>query len=906
MFLAREPALKRTVAVKVLAPHLAADPASRERFEREAQAVAGLSHPNVVAVYAVGELPDRTPYFVMQYVAGRSLAARLEQDGPFSVTETRRILGEVASALASAHAKGIVHRDIKPANILCDEESGRILVSDFGVAAVTLRSEGANDVRLTASGVAVGTPQYMSPEQLLAEPVNERTDVYALGLLGYELLSGASPFPATTPQELIAAHLRDTPRPISEGRADIDAETETLIARCLEKDPSSRPEASEIARRLAPGGGVLLEWPPPGTEHLLGELGRLTRWSWIGATLMLGAVLPMVLAGPGIGVLGPFFGSVLLLVMSVLGLGALAYAARLTIRLGAAAARAVRAGYGWFTILETLADRRGDTGSLITAAGEFGAVPAALRGRLRINRVLEAIVLLSAGALSPILLLAIIILGSAGRGFPTVAWAALLPMAIALLVARHLADVEHRLAKPPSGKRRGWLRGDLSRLSRVWNEGFESVRQGTDVGRGPVRHARLGWIAAFITIGLTVAAGVVLVPLLVVGLVGPSLWERVGSPFIDNAGRRPILTEAARPFAVPVDSSITPLQAGLAFAALNRDDDSLFPQLPHPLLETAPWHEALPPNLFPTARRSDYRGPNNLAILDATPHGFSAAEMAYLERVAHADVWRYFAIVARAPAADLVGRFRLPFPDSLSSVELPIPRFVATRELAYAAAARAAWFLAKGLRDSAETALREVISFGLALEDDGSSLIEGLLGSAMISTGRSTLEEFYAITGNQLGKALRARWDSAAAVVDALVAVQGVARTGTPADPRSFRRKAIATAGDSTAPRGLRMEMLLALGMSPCTNPRELVFGPDEDVRAAFARAREHLARFASDSALLDMLLTNPERARRLPFGTESPGLLGGLLIAGSDIAGGILANRRIAGCTRALVWASM
>ncbi|MGD2135898.1 MAG: serine/threonine-protein kinase, partial [Gemmatimonadales bacterium] len=231
VFLARDPALKRLVAVKVLAPALAANEAARARFEREAQAVARLSHPNIVAIHSVGQLDDGTPYFVMQHVGGKSLAARLAEEGPFSTDETRRIVGEVASALAAAHQQGIIHRDIKPANVLYDDETGRVLVSDFGIAAVRPVGEQPQQTKLTMTGMAVGTPRYMSPEQLLAEEVTEKTDVYALGLLGYELLTGVGPFQATSPQELIAAHLRDTPKPLSDAREDVDPELESAITR---------------------------------------------------------------------------------------------------------------------------------------------------------------------------------------------------------------------------------------------------------------------------------------------------------------------------------------------------------------------------------------------------------------------------------------------------------------------------------------------------------------------------------------------------------------------------------------------------------------------------------------------------------------------------------------------------
>lgn len=163
VYVARDPVLKRLVAVKVMSPELSRDPDARTRFSREAQAVAALSHPNVVAVYAVGELENGLPYIVMQYVEGRSMAERVHEDGPLDVATAKRVLGEVAQALSATHRKGIIHRDIKPANILWDDESGRALVTDFGIAAVREHPDerGREAVKITQTGMAVGTPAYM-------------------------------------------------------------------------------------------------------------------------------------------------------------------------------------------------------------------------------------------------------------------------------------------------------------------------------------------------------------------------------------------------------------------------------------------------------------------------------------------------------------------------------------------------------------------------------------------------------------------------------------------------------------------------------------------------------------------------------------------------------------------------
>ncbi|MBI1723107.1 MAG: protein kinase, partial [Gemmatimonadetes bacterium] len=169
VWLARDPALKRLVAVKVLHPELANDPTSRARFAREAEAAAAVAHPGVVSVYQVGELPrSGTAYFVMQYVEGKSLQDEIKPGEAMPEPRARRMVGEVASALAAAHARGLVHRDIKPAKVMVDAESGRVVVLDFGISAALERRATPGATRLTAEGHSIGTPMYMSPEQAAA------------------------------------------------------------------------------------------------------------------------------------------------------------------------------------------------------------------------------------------------------------------------------------------------------------------------------------------------------------------------------------------------------------------------------------------------------------------------------------------------------------------------------------------------------------------------------------------------------------------------------------------------------------------------------------------------------------------------------------------------------------------
>jgi len=609
------------------------------------------------------------------------------------------------------------------------------------------------------------------------------------------------------------------------------------------------------------------------------------------------------LAGTRFDPAGQSFGTTLLLVASVVGLGALTVAARVTLQLSMVATRAVRGGFAWLTVLETLADPHADTGNVIAGAGEFAGLTAEVRSRLRTFRVVRAVALVLGSALSLPTLVLIVVLGSAGVG-PNAAWLALLPPIAALLVAGRLRGIEKRLASPQSREtKRHGPEQDLTRLSHAWYESFESARHGQRMGRGPVGRPGVGRGIAWAVVVPTVAGGVAVTLLVTVGAIGPSLWQGVAK--VHGTHHR---AEVARPFGILKDSSITPLQAGRAFAALNPDPpDGVFPPLPRPQLGPMPWHNPLPPGSFPTAQSLHFLGPNHLTILEAATRGFSPAEMNYLERLAHADVWPFFATVARAPAVDLLGgRFKIPFPDSANSFDLPVMRFAGTKELAYAAASRAAWFLARGQRDSAETSLREVISFGFALKDGGSTSIDALVGGVIVGIGRSNLDQLYTLTGNRLGNRLRARWDSATTVAEEVAAVAAradEAGSRPPASTEALRSQVLDAAGDARNTRSIRMEMLGALGMSPCTNLRELVFGPNTDVEDVFADARKRLARFASDSALIDMLLVGPERVRFINLDWATPGLAQRMVMGASDVTGAVLANRRLPGCARLLLF---
>lgn len=256
VYLAREPELGRLVAVKVLLPGRARDETARRRFEREAKASASMTHPNVVQVHRFGRLADDTPYLVMRFVKGRTMEERLKAEGRLDANFARRVLLDVASALEAAHAHGIVHRDVRPANVLWDEESDSAVLTDFGIAALLVTS-GEDVTRLTKTGQMIGDPRYLSPEQLLDQDLTELADMYAMGVLGYELLTGEGPYDAKTNTQWIAAHLNGTPRDLQRLRPDVEAPVADLLRRCLSREPKHRPSAVQAARILRGETSVL-------------------------------------------------------------------------------------------------------------------------------------------------------------------------------------------------------------------------------------------------------------------------------------------------------------------------------------------------------------------------------------------------------------------------------------------------------------------------------------------------------------------------------------------------------------------------------------------------------------------------------------------------------------------------
>ncbi|HVT40763.1 MAG TPA: protein kinase [Gemmatimonadaceae bacterium] len=263
VFLAEETALHRKVVVKVLSPELTAG-VNVERFNREILLAAKLQHPHIVPVLTAGEMQG-LPYYTMPFVEGESLRARLARANALSITDAVGYLRDVAKALAYAHERGIVHRDIKPDNVLIT--GGSATVTDFGIAkAISASRTGAPGATLTQLGTSIGTPTYMSPEQAAGDPdTDRRTDIYSFGCMAYELLTGQPPFTEKTPRKLLAAHMGEKPRDVTELRPDTPPALAALVMRCLAKEADERPQqASDLVHVLetVTSSGANVAMPP--------------------------------------------------------------------------------------------------------------------------------------------------------------------------------------------------------------------------------------------------------------------------------------------------------------------------------------------------------------------------------------------------------------------------------------------------------------------------------------------------------------------------------------------------------------------------------------------------------------------------------------------------------------------
>lgn len=284
LHLARDLSLQRLVVIKTLRPELAGDPVRRRRFHREALAAARITHPNVVAIHGVGELPVAGPYMVQQYIEGRSLEETLEIEGRIEGERARTILESVAAALCAAHDKRIIHRDLRPSNVLIATETGHVYLTDFGIAGI--QETGHGDVtRLTQVDEILGDPHYVSPEQVQAEGATPQSDIYSFGILAYRLLTGRRS-PYDDDMDPFVAHVKATAIPTATANPEVEASYARIVDRCLSKNPRLRPTCHELGSLLRPP-------EQPGAE--VGSAGKLSGPQPKPLLWGLGAVIIIVL-----------------------------------------------------------------------------------------------------------------------------------------------------------------------------------------------------------------------------------------------------------------------------------------------------------------------------------------------------------------------------------------------------------------------------------------------------------------------------------------------------------------------------------------------------------------------------------------------------------------------------------
>ncbi len=296
VYAAQDTKLGRSVALKLLPQAVAADPARRERFEREARTVAALNHPHIVAVYSVEEA-DGMPFLTMELIEGRRLSERIPPQG-MSLDRFLQLAIPLADAVSSAHKRGIVHRDLKPANVMVTEE-GQLKVLDFGLAKLKEAAHSGEELgsevatwEQTGEGRIVGTAAYMSPEQAEGKPVDARSDVFSLGIMIYEMTTGRRPFQGDSSAGTLSSILKDTPAAVSELRPELPLELGRIIRRCLEKDPARRMQTAldlrnelEDLKKDSDSGQALRSAPA------LAQPMRRTSWArrglWLGAVVVV-------------------------------------------------------------------------------------------------------------------------------------------------------------------------------------------------------------------------------------------------------------------------------------------------------------------------------------------------------------------------------------------------------------------------------------------------------------------------------------------------------------------------------------------------------------------------------------------------------------------------------------------
>jgi len=898
IYLARDPRLRRTLAVKVLRSELVADKQARARFFREAQVIAGLSHPNIIAIHSVGELKDGTPYFVMDYVDGGSLEDRLQKDGPFSVRATKRIIGEVASALSVAHAKGVVHRDIKASNVLFDSNTGRALVTDWGIAALDATASLSPDRRLTQTGAIIGSPQFMSPEQLAGDDVGPETDVYSLGLLAYELLTGQGPFEAETPRALMIAHLREEPTPLAAAHEGVDPELESVIGRCLAKTPRDRPSAEDIAGRFAPGAEAVLEWPPPGLEPLIGSVFKYqVGWGLLGLVVALPVFLAFAARVPWDGqdeirsLLQGELG-IFLLFAAVYGLGSVVLMVQfiserqsVTVGSGAVegiqspASKALQLGHGWRTIWEVCMDRWGDFGNLLAGQREYAILDDEERARVRRRIMLKGILFTGLSTLFPF---AVMVAAAAisGRWMPM--W---MIGSLCLGVPGVVFTAALILPTDPKSVRRA--RSELTRgrsavavhQSEVlaWQESRGKATGGAVPPAGRPVHRHTWWVAQ----GVQAVLSIVITAYLLASLTTLAVGQRfnVSQDQLGLGDRFKRLSATAQ-IRLEADARTSPSGARALVDSIESWD-----------MNDHPWQRGLPSDATPEA--SQLVHPESALgfvpdrVIPEALRGVSPQELAYLGRFEGDPRLDWFARLARAEGYDpnLVDSY----PEGIRFKERAYRSYAGVREVAASRLATAGHLVARGQIDAGERALREVYSVGYLIAVESNDVTEASIGRSIATMGLDGLQQLYVGLG---------RYDEAA----------GLTETSdlrpTPSGWAGWVESAQGIVADSMQLRSVRLltmhELVLAY---ECSSLEGLILGVPPDVSGLVSETAESLVRYPSDAVLVEMA-SEPTRRVERAVANASPDELRELLGANGLLpfrmvgaTGRLVANPRFATC---------
>ena len=561
-------------------------------------------------------------------------------------------------------------------------------------------------------------------------------------------------------------------------------------------------------------------------------------------------------------------------------------------------AHAVALGFRWRTIADVMADRRGDIGALIARTWEFSNLDAISAGRIRALRRLEAALALSAAGIPLLGLLAVVMLGS--RGLLGAAAASTLvvgPSAILLAVGLGVLVLEtavlHRSRRPASGQSSALV---IERNSPP--EWFEGVTPETLEQSSVVRVRLVGWLIGVTLAVLIASVTLVTVPLATVTLLAPLIWQTV-TPYRERLDARIKLAQVGQPYRIPSDPAISPLAAGRAFYSIEQAGKASDRQ-PDEQPVTRPIDRVWIPDLENSPFGKEAAVCDTLLTRGA--EGFTSEETEYLERIASNPGFAELSVVARASEMDYLGARLVPqhkFPGIL----LPVPHLLEVRSAGRALVAKAALQLSRGRPFEAEETVRETISFGFVAMSEGHSLIELLIGASVVESGLKSLEDFYSATGQETrASELRTRRQAATTTIEEVQ--ERVPLEFRSAEMTNARRVFMGIARDRQRIRGDRWEALQILALAPCSNAKELTFGPSEEWNRTFDIARTSLVRFPSEQQLFE----NTRATVQLPFldqGQQPNGLLPAIIPRMSRWSAWVFGNSRLRGCGSLLVLAS-